>query len=313
MPPKRVVIVGNGRMAHECSDILLRSSAATVPLVVAEQRADMAQSRLARFCQQNGVPLLQSNAGVNSDVVLTTITAQRPDFIFSIDNFQIFGADLLALAPSGCINFHNAPISRYRGVHAPSWAIFNAEKEHGVTWHYMERRVDAGAIAAEERFALTGTETALSLTLDCIRVGTHLLERRLQTILAGERTAATGVAGAKTYRRVDVPDRGILDLRSTASHIDRLLRATDFRPFENPLGYARLRCSSGHLIVNEVESLGANVGHRPGEIVAADRRLVVACADGLLSISAMMLRPDETVSAEDAIAALDLRVGELLI
>jgi hypothetical protein len=39
----------------------------------------------------------------------------------------------------------------------------------------------------------------------------------------------------------------------------------------------------------------------------------VACADGLLSISAMMVRPDETASAEDAVAALDLRVGQLLI
>ena len=64
--------------------------------------------------------------------------------------------------------------------------------------------------------------------------------------------------------------------------------------------------------MNEVQSLGANVGHEPGEIVVADRRLVVACADRLLSISAMMLRPDETASAEDAIAALDLRVGQRL-
>ena len=251
MPPKRVVVVGNGRMAQECSYILLRSSAATVPLLVAEQRADTAQLRLTRFCQQNGIPLLESNAGVNSDVVLTTITAQQPDFIFSIDNFQVFGKDLLRIAPSGSINFHNAPISRYRGVHAPSWAIFNDEKEHGITWHYMEPGVDAGAIAAEERFALTGAETALSLILDCIRVGTHVLERRLDSILAGHRTAAIGVSGAKMYRRVDVPDHGMLDLRSTASHIDRLLRATDFRPFENPLGYARLRCSRGDLIVNK--------------------------------------------------------------
>ncbi len=313
MAAKRVVIVGNGRMAQACGEILSRNSTATLRLVVAELRKDAAQGRLARFCQSVETPLLQPENGVNDASTLAAIAAERPDFIFSIDNFQIFGAELLGLAPGGCINFHNAPIERYRGVHAPSWAIFNDEKYHGITWHHMERAVDAGSIAAEERFALTGRETALSLTLECIRIGVNAFERRLEDILAGQRTPVRDIARAKIYRRSDVPDDGVLDLRSTAAHIDRLLRATDFRPFPNAFTYARLRCPRGDLIVNEAQPLGANTGHPPGEIVAADRELVVACSDRLLSLSAVMLRPDEGASIEEAIATLDLRSGQQLI
>ena len=312
MAPQRVVVVGNGRMAQLCCEILLANSAATVELVVAERRNDGAQLRLARFCQAAELPLLQPDTGIGADAVLAAIAARRPDFIFSIDNFQIFGSALLGLARSGCINFHNGPIERYRGVHAPSWAIFNDEKEHGITWHYMERSVDAGAIAAEDRFALAGTETALSLTLECIRVGVNAFKRHLGSILAGDRTRAPAIADAKHYRRADLPDGGVLNPRSTAAHIARLLRATDFRPFPNPFTYVRLNCPRGSLLVNEVHALGENSHYEPGEIVAADQQLIVACADRLLAFSAVMLQPDETVSVADAVAGLDLRVGQRL-
>ena len=312
MAPHRVVVVGNGRMAQRCSEILAASSAATVELVVAEQRNDAAQFRLARFCREAGITLLQPDTGIGAPAVLAAIAARRPDFIFSIDNFQIFRSALLGIARSGCINFHNAPIDRYRGVHAPSWAIFNDEKEHGITWHYMERSVDAGAIAAEERFALAGTETGLSLTLECIRVGIEVFERQLGGILAGRRTRAPEIAAARLYRRTDLPDGGVLKLTSTAAHIGRLLRATDFRPFPNPFAYVRASCPRGGLIVNEVQALGENNRYPPGEIVAADSQLIVACADSLLAFSAVMLRPDETVSVADAIAGLELRVGQRL-
>lgn len=176
----------------------------------------------------------------------------------------------------------------------------------------MDRAVDAGAVAAEGRFALTGTETALSLTLQCIDVGISAFERNLERILAGHRMAAPGMAQARIYRRTDLPDEGVLNLRSTAAHIGRLLRATDFRPFSNPFTYARLRCPRGDLIVNEVQPLGPNTRHDPGEIVVADRELIAACADRLLSFSGVMLRPDETISVAEAIASLALRAGQRL-
>jgi len=312
MAPQRVVVVGNGRMAQQCSEILVASSGAKVALVVAERRNDAAQSRLARFCLEAGIPLLQPDTGIGTPAVLATVAAQRADFIFSIDNFQIFDAALLGAARLGCINFHNGPIERYRGVHAPSWAIFNDEKEHGITWHYMERSVDAGAIAAEDRFALAGTETALSLTLECIRVGVESFKRHLGSILAGHRSRAPALEGAKLYRRADFPDGGVLNPQSTAAHIGRLLRATDFRPFPNPFTYVRVSCPRGSLIVNEVHAVGETGRHEPGEIVVADRQLIVACADRLLAFSAVMLQPDETVSVADAVASLDLRVGQRL-
>jgi methionyl-tRNA formyltransferase len=195
-------------------------------------------------------------------------------------------------------------------VNIPSWAIFNGETGHGVTWHYMERAVDAGAIAAARAFPLTGAETGLSLTVDCIRVGTELFADRLEDILGGVKTPLPPAAAPLLYRRTDKPNGGVLDLRRSAAEIDRMLRATDFRPLANPFTYSRLRFPRGDLIVNEARPVAENEQHRPGDVVVADRdELVVACADKLLAIAAVMLAPDEEASIGDAVAQLELSPG----
>jgi methionyl-tRNA formyltransferase len=311
MAARRVVIVGNGRMAQTCAEILARNGSCALRLVVAERRDDTAQARLAAYCRKSEIPILQPAGSINSPEAVAAIAAEAPELIFSIDNFQIFGGDLLSAAREGCINFHNGPLERYRGVNVPSWAIFNGEATHGIAWHYMVAAVDSGAIASERRFALNGKETALSLTLECVRAGLAAFEEDLERMLAGERHAAPAGVG-RNYRRADLPDGGVLNLRSTAAHIDRLLRATDFRPWPNTLTYARLRTPRGDLLVNEARSVGAIGQHAAGQIVRADKELVVACADALLSLDAVMLHPDEPIDLSEAVAALSLRSGQRL-
>jgi methionyl-tRNA formyltransferase len=310
MAQTRIVIVGNGRMAQSCAAILLGRADISLRLVVTESTRNAAQARLANFCREREVPQLLHETSVNAPSCVAKVAAARPDLIFSIDNYQIFDEEILAVPPRGCINFHNGLIERYRGVNIPSWAIFNGETGHGVTWHYMERAVDAGAIAAARAFPLTGAETGLSLTVDCIRTGTELFAERLENILAGVKTPLPRSAAPLLYRRADKPNGGVLDLRRSAAEVDRMLRATDFRPLANPFTYAMLRFPRGDLIVNEARPVAENEQHRPGDVVVADRdELVVACADKLLAITAGMLAPDEEASIGDDIAQLELSPG----
>jgi methionyl-tRNA formyltransferase len=310
MTQTRIVVVGNGRMAQSCAEILLGRADISLRLLVAENTRNAAQARLAKFCREREVPLLLQEASVNDPTCIAKVAAEGPDLILSIDNYQVFGEELLAVPLRGCVNFHNGPIERYRGVNIPSWSILNAETEHGVTWHYMERAVDAGAIAAARSFRLTGTETALSLTLDCIRVGTELFADRLGDIVAGVKTPLPPSAAPFLYRHSDKPNGGVLDLRRPAAEIDRMLRATDFRPLPNPFTYATLRLPRGDLIVNEASPVADNEHDRPGDVVVAEvEKLVVACADKLLAITAVMLAPDEEASIDEAVRRLEISAG----
>ena len=57
--------------------------------------------------------------------------------------------------PRRCaINYHYAPLPKYAGPYATSWAIMQGERVHGVTWHAMIELVDAGDILKQYLFEI---------------------------------------------------------------------------------------------------------------------------------------------------------------
>lgn len=49
----------------------------------------------------------------------------------------------------------------------PAWAIINGERAHGVTWHLMAERVDAGDILVQHGFPVEAIETTATLNAKC--------------------------------------------------------------------------------------------------------------------------------------------------
>ncbi|MGC1183189.1 formyltransferase family protein [Legionella sp.] len=89
------------------------------------------------------------------------------DYLFSIVNGVILPGSLLQKAQCLAINYHNSPLPKYAGLHAPFWAILNNESTHGVTWHTMIEEIDAGDILKQA--LIEPNETGLSLNVKCYR------------------------------------------------------------------------------------------------------------------------------------------------
>lgn len=87
------------------------------------------------------------------------------DYLFSIANPEIIPENILEKAKKISINYHDSILPKYAGSNATSWAIFNNEKKHGVTWHVAQKSVDTGDILLQEFCKISNNETALSLNL----------------------------------------------------------------------------------------------------------------------------------------------------
>jgi methionyl-tRNA formyltransferase len=83
------------------------------------------------------------------------------------------------------INFHDGPLPRYAGTNATSWALLAGERQHGVTWHLMERRVDAGAVVATGSVEVGARDTAFSLDLKCHEAGVRAFRTVLDALESG--------------------------------------------------------------------------------------------------------------------------------
>ena len=91
-------------MAQDCLSVLCDHNDVDLRLLVGESPTDTAQRRLGAYCDERDVHTLFTNRKVNDTEVVAAITAEKPDLILSISNFQVVGRDLLELPTIGAIN-----------------------------------------------------------------------------------------------------------------------------------------------------------------------------------------------------------------
>jgi len=91
------------------------------------------------------------------------------DYMFSVANHAMLSPAIISLPRHLAINYHDSLLPTYAGHHATSWAILSKERKHGVSWHIMETRVDAGDIVAQSEIGIDNHETAQSLNLKCFQ------------------------------------------------------------------------------------------------------------------------------------------------
>lgn len=66
---------------------------------------------------------------------------------------------LLSTPTKGFVNYHPAPLPKYRGPSEYNDAINNKETEWGVTVHYMDQNYDTGDIIQVKKFGLNEPPT----------------------------------------------------------------------------------------------------------------------------------------------------------
>ena len=138
--PFSCFIVGEGTLPIRCAEVLLQRGHDILGIVSPD-------SSLRRWARERDIPHL--DPATLED--LAAFLGQRAfDYLFSIVNSYILSEDILALPRRMSINYHDAPLPRYAGSHATSWAILARESRYGVSWHVATRRVDAGDILSQE-------------------------------------------------------------------------------------------------------------------------------------------------------------------
>ncbi len=192
-----------------------------------------------KHCADHGVRFIETEK-INTDEIVDAIGSAQPDYLFSIYNLRIIKTRVLALPRLGVINYHNGPPPRYRGVNIYSWAILNGEKEHGVTWHFVNEGIDTGGVIAEKRFAIDDDETPFTLARKCFQTGVELLGETLPGILGGAiKPTPQDHSQAVYYSLKDTPNDGRVDFGWAFDRLERFVRALDFTPLENNFVYPK--------------------------------------------------------------------------
>jgi len=171
-----------------------------------------------------GLPLFEITSF--KDETARQIAELRPDLLV-VASFGLIIPRWFLDAPSvGAVNVHPSLLPRYRGPAPMQWAIWNGEKETGITFITMSERMDAGNIIYQERVAVDPDEDAHGLSERLsLRVAELLPNTVKQIELRGLEEGRVQKEEEATYTPMITKELGKIDWGSGATEIDRQVKA----------------------------------------------------------------------------------------
>jgi natural product biosynthesis luciferase-like monooxygenase protein len=270
-----VILLGEQSLVIQCGERLI-SKGWNIKCLVSEDSA------IKDWCTQKNIPHLESYQELEG-----SFPEKSVDYVFSITNLQLLPDWLLKIGRRA-INFHDGPLPRYAGLNVPIWAILNDEAEHGITWHEMTTNVDAGQILAQQLFPIVPGETALSINAKCYQTALESFDKLIEELIDGSNEPKTQNQQDRSYfGLVKRPDAaGIIDWKSSASEIDRLVRGLDHGNYANPLVTVKLCLGDDLIIVRKTKLINSITTSPAGQIIEHNADSIqVSCGQGIIELS----------------------------
>ena len=136
--------------------------------------ARLRRQSIAATCALHEVPSAPA-ADVNATAFVERLRRLDPDLVVSVSCPQIFRRPLIDVPSQGLLNIHGALLPHYRGVMPSFWMLANGERVAGVSIHFVDEQIDAGAICGQRAFEIRPHETLDGLLRRSKAVAAELL------------------------------------------------------------------------------------------------------------------------------------------
>jgi len=260
-------------------------------------------SPVKEFALSQGLSVYQP-ARIKNDEAKQLFSSHDAEVAVVVAYGRILPEEFLQAPRRGCINVHFSVLPKYRGAAPANWAIVNGETETGVTTMFIEPALDTGPILLQRKTEIGATETAPELMQRLAEIGADLLGETLARL--DELTPRPQSDGDATFAPILKKEDGLIDWSQNAFAIERRVRG--FQPWPN--AYTSFN-SKGLTIWNADPTENSNSNAAPGEVIVADRNLVVSCGeDTALRLIDVQPEARKRIPARDFINGMHLKVGD---
>jgi len=258
--------MGSAEFACPALELLLKSGSDEIVGVVSQPERPSGRHQKNKKCpvdefsSAGSLPVLTPE-NINTPESVESLRALKPDLIVVVAYGQILKANILELAPKGCINLHGSLLPKYRGAAPIQWAIANGERETGVTTMFVNERMDAGDIILRDEELILPDDTSSSLGGRLADKGAKLLIETIEMIRRGNALRTKQDEAIATYAPRLKKTDGLLDWTKPAKELSNRIRG--FQPW--PCCYFTLKDQSTvRVLSTRIEPDG---GKEPGTIL----------------------------------------------
>lgn len=254
-------LVGEGTLPIRCAEILLNQRQNLLGIISSD-------NKVKEWCQLTDIHYYSS-----LDQFYLKNKGVPFDYLISVANFYKLSDTILALPKKYCINCHDALLPRYAGLYSTSWAIYNNEKTHGITWHIMNSKIDTGDILKQKEIDIDPEETALTLNLKCYQATLETFPELIFELLNNTLIPKAQDLKERTYypagKKILV--NNLIDWNNTAENIFRIFRSHDLGPYESSFGEIKFSLNNEFYAIKDLLITDTESTQSPGTIKKIDQ------------------------------------------
>lgn len=236
---------------------------------------------------------------------LEMIKEANPELIIVVAYGKILPKEILEYPEFGCINIHASLLPKLRGAAPIQWSIINGFDKTGVTSMQMDEGLDTGDMLIKGEHEISENETAGELHDKLSVLGAEILEKTINSLLAGTLSAEKQNHDEFTYAPMLSKELSPIDWNLSAKEIHNKIRGLSPWPSAN----AKL---CGKTVKIHKSILTNENGGKPGEIIKAEKNLIVSCGDGkCIEIVELQAEGKKSMSAADYLRGNPVKTGTL--
>lgn len=268
-------------------------------------------SPVKQLALEHNIPVWQP--GSFKKAANSTALAEYQADLYIVAAFgQILPQNVLDQPRYGTLNIHASLLPRHRGADPIAEAIFQGDREAGVSIMLLDAGIDTGPVLDKKSVPLRGDETTGTLTGTLAELGVEALRETLPRWIAGEITPQPQDNCKATHTRMLTKDDGIIDWQRPAAVLSRKVRA--YQPW--PGAFTHWKGKLLKVLVAHPMSVELPEGVVPGTVSireeAGHKVLAVATGSGLLLIKQLQLEGKKALSAEDFLRGYAQIAGDVL-
>lgn len=300
----KIVFMGTPDFAADILQYLIEQHIEVAAVVtVADKPAGRGQklheSAVKKVAMAHQIPILQP-VKLKDPEFLTQLQTFQAD-VFVVIAFRMLPESVWAMPTKGTFNVHASLLPQYRGAAPINWAVMNNEKESGVTTFLLNHDIDAGAIIAQRKIAISATETAGTLHDRLCEEGKIIALDTLKMIENNQinpiNQSNINVADLKMAPKIFKPDCKI-DFTLTCEQIHCKVRGLS--PYPAAFFEFTNKEEALSIKVFEIETIVSSHNQPTGKFISDYKHeLKVACANGWIILKDIQLMGKKRMGIEE--------------
>lgn len=251
---------------------------------------------------------------INEEEFIKKVKEFNPDIILVVAYGQILSKDILNIPRMGCINIHASLLPKYRGASPINLAIINGEEETGITFIFMNEKVDAGDIIYQQKITILPDETYGELNKRLSNLSAEIINKILKEIKNGKIKRIPQEKQLATYTKKMSKEDGEIIWDNKGRKVYNLIRGTT--PYPGAFTYyknRKLKITRARFLYNYQNELRLDFA-TAGEVVKIEKdAILISTGDrGIIKILKVTPPGAKEMSAQQFVNGYKIKVGDIL-